>query len=641
MSVWDKLNPGLASVYANYLKVKKGESVGGHVHRVVAGSQRLNITLTFTGNINEIEPLGFQTTSTPFPGNATGTIDLANVEKLAASPAVVRMSFGRPKKIRLDKSVPDIAANKVWTLSGGTFTGDAGQGVIIGIIDTGIDIKHRYFLKSMNTPLETRILKIWDQGLLPQGGDKQPDPSFLSTANTYGVEYGIAEINAKLGGAGNFRHKDCDGHGTHVASIAAGNGQDKFQFVGVAPQADLIVVKHLYPQNVPQVNGGDLDESIRFKDAVLYILNSAKKTFSNRPVVINCSFGTDLGPHDGFTEEEDWVKETFNGAVGQAIVFSAGNAGRQRLSGRVKFSGAGTIQIPFELFDDRTDRSEYSLCKYQDMTESTGIDLYYAVGGAVISVGLQLPNTTPFIPGPVLGAAGNVSGDYSGRHYSMIHQKDNVTLKSGGSVERNHFGVTFEPRVVGNDKLHLTGTYTLEIKSDSAATVFIWCDATDYGMRFKGTSSDPSLLTIDEQFQIGEDAGASNAIAVACYSAEDVDEPLTFFSSRGPLVDYGSGIAQPDKPDIAAPGENIDAAKSQDAKPKAKKDLTISYSGTSMAAPHVAGVVALMLQKNPALTIGQIASTLKTAARSITFPEIKDEFGAGRLDAEQAVDTTP
>jgi subtilisin family serine protease len=128
---------------------------------------------------------------------------------------------------------------------------------------------------------------------------------------------------------------------------------------------------------------------------------------------------------------------------------------------------------------------------------------------------------------------------------------------------------------------------------------------------------------------------------VAAYSAEDSGDPLAFFSSRGPLADYGSGLQQPDKPDIAAPGWQIDAANSHDARPKCKKDVTIQMNGTSMASPHVAGVVALMIEKDVNLTVAQVMSTLKTAARPPEALESKWEVGAGRLDAKSAFDQTP
>jgi subtilisin family serine protease len=89
---------------------------------------------------------------------------------------------------------------------------------------------------------------------------------------------------------------------------------------------------------------------------------------------------------------------------------------------------------------------------------------------------------------------------------------------------------------------------------------------------------------------------------------------------------------------------HVDAAKSKDSQPRRKKKYVVGMNGTSMSAPHVAGTVALMLQKNPALTVAQVMSTLKGNVQPVTIPinpATADEAGAGRLDAKLAFDNTP
>jgi subtilisin family serine protease len=153
----------------------------------------------------------------------------------------------------LDTSVKEInVRDQIWSVNTttGAFTGPRGSGVLIGIIDTGIDFTNEVFMAagSMNT---TRILRVWDMGIAPHDGIGSPDVSLIQNGFTYGVEYTNAHIDAVLqntAGAKPVRHLDCVGHGTHVASIAAGDGRiprgkKKFEFVGVAPAAELIVVK--------------------------------------------------------------------------------------------------------------------------------------------------------------------------------------------------------------------------------------------------------------------------------------------------------------------------------------------------------------------------------------------------------------
>lgn len=641
MSVWDKLDSGLASIYANYLHVReRGEANVGHIHSVVAGDGRLNVLLRYTGDLARIEDLGFETLWTEGEGRAAGTINLANLERLAADPGVQKLTYGRPRKPRLDQSIPDIRANQVWSVSNGTFSGQTGAGVIVGIIDTGIDVKHP-FLRTTSPVHETRILRIWDPGLVPQAGESSPDPSLLDAGGkTYGVEYKKADIMAGIGNAGSFRHRDCDGHGTHVASIAAGNGQDKFKYIGVAPEADLIVVKYLYLQQDPVLNGAPVGPSALLYHAVSYILNVAKNVF-NRPVVINCSFGEDVGPHDGFTDEEDFLTDKFQAAVGQAIVFAAGNEAGSQQHAALKFpAGGGHVDVPIELVDKRTNRIEFSRCKDEDLTHELAIDLYYPSGGASLSIEMQLPLTTNFIQGPALNDPNPVQADYQGkRHYSMIHKADNIDLRKGrGTVNRNHFYLEVQP---DSNHQHATGTYTLRITASDALEAHLWCDQADYGFVISGPGSDPTIVSLEDRFLIAGDSGGANVISVAAYNAEESDLPLSSFSSRGPLANYGGAPAQPSKPDLAAPGEHVDAAKSRDSKPKMKKTETVAMDGTSMAAPHVAGTIALLLEKDPHLTIDQIISTLKNFARPLEAFEFPEELGAGRLDAKSAFDNAP
>src|SRR5690606_36379248 len=133
--------------------------------------------------------------------------------------------------------------------------------------------------------------------------------------------------NAALAGADPFnaiRHRDSGGHGTHVAGIAAGDGsaagqgQPAFTFVGVAPEADLIIVK---------VGGGGtegLGTSANALDAVNYCYQRAQAL--DRPIAVNMSLGDNLGPHDGTSLLERGL-DNLLGGPGRAFVKSAGNVG--------------------------------------------------------------------------------------------------------------------------------------------------------------------------------------------------------------------------------------------------------------------------------------------------------------------------
>lgn len=168
--------------------------------------------------------------------------------------------------------------------------GFRGAGVIVGIIDNGIDFTHECFREAGGT---SRITAIWDQNLAPTGNESSP------SGFPFGVEYTKSDIDAALANSNPFsvvRHRDGDtrsGHGTHVAGIAAGdgsvagNGQPAFTFVGVAPEANILMVAN-------RSEGSALGDSASTLDAVAYIFNKASSL--RKPVVINQSQGDNLGP---------------------------------------------------------------------------------------------------------------------------------------------------------------------------------------------------------------------------------------------------------------------------------------------------------------------------------------------------------
>ena len=168
-----------------------------------------------------------------------------------------------------------------------------------------------------------------------------------------------------------------------------------------------------------------------------------------------------------------------------------------------------------------------------------------------------------------------------------------------------------------------------------------------------------------ELHRIAAFAGSTGVISVACYNAElpplqpdgfesDDDPPfhaIADFSSRGGLVDY-TGTATPSpKPDLAAPGIAIDAARSGGrcwwsfANLGLKPYGYTQMQGTSMSAPHVTGTVALMLQIKPDLTFGEIVQILRNnVVPRPTDPDLEADkaleaaYGAGRLNVKDVID---
>ncbi|QKV79754.1 S8 family serine peptidase [Amycolatopsis sp. Hca4] len=150
-----------------------------------------------------------------------------------------------------------------------------------------------------------------------------------------------------------------------------------------------------------------------------------------------------------------------------------------------------------------------------------------------------------------------------------------------------------------------------------------------YGTLFVASAGNDRSLDLPEPGPVVAPAAADAALAVGSVSAQDTTSP---FSNRGArLGDYAV------KPDIAAPGEGIVSARAAGTRDGDTAPVDAHYarlSGTSMAAPHVAGTAALLLQRHPDWLAGRLKTTLTSTARPTAGV---DEQGAGRVDAGRAV----
>ena len=212
-------------------------------------SDQVGVIVGFTGNAEDLTAIGFvQRTLVRHPRKgysiATGVIDFDRLEALAAIPHVTTVEGPRRMHRELNFSLKEIRATAVHT---GPLS-RKGKGVVVGIIDSGIDWRHGSFVDENG---KSRILAIWDQMLRFRAGDTRGP-------NNVGVVYNQDQLTNALKGNATVRTKDVDasnkreGHGTHVAGIAAGNGKPPTcchvsqTYVGVAPEAELIVVRYDY-----------------------------------------------------------------------------------------------------------------------------------------------------------------------------------------------------------------------------------------------------------------------------------------------------------------------------------------------------------------------------------------------------------
>jgi subtilisin family serine protease len=644
-SVWNKIDSGLALIYANYHSVQQAGAERVKPYPVVSEGALIRVELRYQGDLSVVERLGLTTEFNDSSGRATGVLHLRDLAAIASCDEVLTIRYGSEPKPMLDTSVPQIRANRLWTLGPAPhfqFTGHTGEGVLVGIIDTGVDIHHPFLWKRTIPDKATRVVRIWDMGLVPEGAEESPRKELLeaATPGRYGVEYTDEHINRILNAKKDtlpvpmpVRHRDCSGHGTHVTSIAAGDGRFKYRRIGVAPRADIIIVKHSFGQ-APKVGGVDVNPSQQLKDAFTYIRKTADEM--QRAVVINCSFASELGAHDGLNADDDWLRQQFDGSAGKICVFGVGNEAGNRQHATITFAAAGTIEVPVELFDTRTVLTEFSDCSSsKDNTKDLTVDFYYPSGSSSLEGGVLPPGEPSYLDGRALGAGFVVAFFGDPARFIFMNNREEAGVEKGHAIKRNQFRVTV---LAKENTLHLTGIYKIKLKASGPLTVHAWTSQpsrkkqASQGLKF-ASANVPAEVHVEDHFQINSFAAVDNIIAVAAYD-DAAALPVTDFSSRGPVVRHGVGASPPPKPDIAAPGLDIHAAQSRDSRPQVPGP-TISKKGTSMAAPHVTGAIALLLQQDSTLTPSDVLKALQDNALKNPAP-VTDEVGAGRLDVESA-----
>jgi minor extracellular serine protease Vpr len=486
-----------------------------------------------------------------------------------------------------------------------------GAGAIVVIYDTGIDWKHLDF-RSPSDPTKSRILAIWDQTLTPIAGETSP------AGMGYGVEYTQAQINAELGGSppGFVREADINGHGTHVAGTAAGNGLAlNGKFAGMAPLADIIVVK-----------GGNTGFSeTNMINGLSYAM--AKAVAVDKPAVVNYSIGGHSGPHDGSRAYEVAIQTEVNSASGHAVVVSAGNDGGtlMHVAGSAGATTTLTFTVPAYTANAGTGNDGFSF------------DLWFQ-GNPTVSATVTSPNgaTATAANGVTASGSSTVDGTISlsnlssytanGHRYLQLIVTDASSVPASGNwnlvITNGGAAVPYDgwlwARTVGATSVTLGGadvnkTVSMPATSDGAITVGAY--VTRWGW--------PSYI------------GANYV-----YGGTDRTSNIASFSSIGPTADGRQ------KPDIAGPGQGIASSLSSTSDTTGGLNVWvlpgqkhIIEQGTSMSAPHVTGAVALLLGAFPSTSALEIKSLLTSTANTDAFTGAVPNatWGYGKFDILRAM----
>ncbi|MDR0957880.1 MAG: S8 family serine peptidase [Clostridiales bacterium] len=454
-----------------------------------------------------------------------------------------------------------------------------GSGTLVGIIDSGINYTHESFRYEDGS---SKIMLLWDQtskvGMPPVSINK-------------GTEFTQAQINAALLTDNPFEivpSNDTIGHGTFISSIAA--GRNISNYVGIAPDAELIVVK------LAPAKKNDREECMVFDEdkiafyytdialGLFYLINKASEF--DMPLSAILGLGTNMGPHDTIT--------TFTGSnnVRSFIITAAsGNEGNSRKHAKVQIRASEDIAI----------------CEFNVAEGESGIFVnIWGYAPDRFSISFESPSGERV--------------DYTrprnllNMRFEMIFYHTQVWLDYMTSVEHN--GDEFACLRFKNPE---PGIWKIFLRGDKIVngTFHFWMSANNW--------SKPDTFFIDSSPETTVTNGGSDRDLISVGAYNHVNQNLYIDGSRGPSR---AGII---RPDLIAPGVNVSGADAGGGFRTA--------SGTSISATIVGGAAALLLQwgvvdgNYPYMNTNIVKSMLLAGAYrrpDIVYPN--NQYGYGQLD---------
>ena len=496
--------------------------------------------------------------------------------------------------------------------------GVTGEGVIVAIIDRGIDWKSNDF---RNEDGSTRIKYIFDM---------TDDTGATEPGNTYGVGtiYTETEINAALKGGPSLATRDAVGHGTSTTGIAAGNGRNMSdrKYRGIAPKASIIAVKFTSegaPAHDDQPAEAPFYNESLFPTALLFVRDKAAEL--EMPVVMLANFGTINGPTDG-TSMLSRTIDSFAGPGKPGIAFVTGTGD----DGGMANHAGGTV----------TAGETHPVTIQKNAAGTLRLDLWYGANDR-FDVSLETPsgNFGPY-PAPANGnssfnqtSAFNMYHNGSGRvFYGATNGKREIFIDItgpagtyklnliGSTVTNGRFDATLNP-----SRIHYSlGSFTDNVVPGSIidqATAFNNIAPNSYVLATDWVDIDGVPRSIIGEGEVGE---------------------LWLGSSVGPTFDGRLGT------DLSAPGDLVIAPYSPTSYFATFRFNLVQDGGglygragaVSAAAPQVVGAIALMLEANPYMDAASIDELLHRSARSDEFTgeTPNPEWGYGKLDVYSAVE---
>jgi len=569
---------------------------------------------------------------------------IADAERLAALDCVRQISFGGKQTPHMLTTRNETGVTSIHDAEQATAIGlqqpYTGAGVLAGIIDRGFDPNHLNFLDADgNTRVEQFYHMTGTQG-----------------EHTVYTAENIADLQT------DYR---TDTHGTHTLGIVAGSYRGPIGYYDPREGEMDDVPNPFYgiaPGSTIAASGGELyDPNIAMG---LYRLTNYRKK-ADKPMVINMSFGSNLGPHDGTSALCQQISRYAND--GAILVMSAGNEGDGKIAARKKFTSSDNkMRTMLRLIDPNGNLGHAAFYSDDNTPFTLSLAIVDNYGNIRYSYTLE-PDSDPY------QMKGIATSYFDDPNYTYDKVIDNSF--TAGSYAVGYGGID-----AASGRYFIDIQFQLVTKSDSGANlafiidgedgqeIWAYTSSTDYEFASNGISEWTDGIT---NGSISDLATSDNVIVVGAYSATDSywtyngDEvrytgvldkgERTYFSSYGDIID-GRTL-----PHVVAPGALVissmnryygvskfdaDAGKTYNPGGDACSAMVNNgkslycweqMSGTSMAAPVVSGTIALWLEANPRLTTQEIINEIlpETCIRDRFVNSADDpaKWGYGKLDA--------
>jgi subtilisin family serine protease len=479
------------------------------------------------------------------------------------------------------------------------------------------------------------VRRVWEQ----KGATASPPDSF-----SYGAEYrDSASILAKAYDVTETTH------GTHVGGIAGGSGfngvgQNHEKFRGMAYKSDLIFVA-IYPTAAYWLNTGMAD----MLDGINYTFQYAASV--NRPAVANLSWGCPLGPRDGsslFSRACDQIT-----GPGKIFVVSGGNNGANRIHFKKTFTNTDTLAHTFTTFSSSLSPKVNQLDFWGDSGKAFKVrfSLYNSNTQIAVSKWIYLDNLTHSISLKGLNGdtcfitATAVLTEFNGKPHVLVQVLNRVADRVGISISAKEGTVNVWQGIV----VKTSGYY-----GNFTRYSYPWAVDGDVNSTCGDLVSTRSALAVGAY---NSKVFFINVLGLTLSYSGYIRGRIASFSSLGPTADGRT------KPDIAGPGLALaSSVSSYDPDNQsggagysdvvhefvsAKNGRTYPFAmagGTSMSAPAVSGIVAMLLQVNPTLSPTQLMDLLaQTSIRDANTGVIpvqgSNTWGFGKINAYKAIKT--